>query len=427
MLAILLVFMISADSLPAKQKEMYENAVSLYKKGNYRQALEIAEELSSLDKLNPLYSELLGDINKRLGNLNEAVKNYLRVLDLEQQKNVNVLKKLATVYKWMRRYHTAKNLLLEALHLAPKDREAMVDFANLRRKRGVKLFASYGGGEIDYTTKDMRVRFFYGGLDFLDFYAGYSYSDKAFYRRKQQKADLYIFPNYKFYVRLGFRYKTYEYPPSINPNPDINAYATIPDGQIELAYYYRGDDHFSIELEYFKPNFFWNKSLYADNFKLSGTWRTRVFGPVYFKAYGALLHDPDPATFVMDTLTNTVKGFKYERLGLLGGAIGVSMPRWDISTKVIPDRDLDRSTDYSVFADISYDPGTWKFSYDYLLDKYSKFSYRAGQLSHVHMLTVRLKQAGFADVLFGVKYLIRDKKSQITPFIALNLLTGIGF
>ncbi len=411
-------------SVTSEKSHQESLAVQALNAHQYQEALEILQQLLEEDPRNPRYLFLMGKLHKQQGDLQRALHFFKKARDLSPEPDPEILKQMATVLKWMRRYHEAEKILEEVLKYRPTDQEARFDLQNLRLRRSLHVMASYGGWEVDYTQNSMTGTLFWGGWDRLDLYVGYAKTDKLFYRRTNLWIDAYFFPIYRMYLRFGYRNKHYSYPPAINPNPDANAYAQIPDYQLEMSYTYRGEDYVSVEFEKFDPNFYWNSQLRAHNWKVSGTVRATVIAPFYVKGYAAWLRDPDPRTVVQDT-TQKLVDFSYETLHLIGGALGADFGTWGFEGKYLPDRDLDRSTDYSIFFRAFYRIRNTRFVYDFLYDHYSQFSYRAGQTSKVHMLTLIWDPFPYLRVRLGGKVLMESQKTSLNPFVFLRLKTGL--
>ena len=365
-----------------------------------------------------------GDDALSLGDFSGAIEFYEKAYEVGGGDDAQLLKRMAALHQWMRDYATAKELLGNVLERNPSDEEADIALRQLQNRRGLQLFGSYGEGEIDYTTRFYRLGAFYGGVDWLDLHAGFSQSSKPGYDRSEASVDAYLFPSYRLYFRFGLREKRYTYPHSRDFPPDDNAYTRVPDYQFEVGYYYVGENYVSLETEYYAPHFYWNNSLQAKNYKIGGTVRNWIVKPVYAKIFAATLHDPDPTSLSFDQVTNTITGFGYEDLTLIGGALGFDNERVSAEVKYVPDRDLDRSLDWSVFSTLRVNANGLSVQYDFLYDTYSSTSVKALSASQVHMLTTTVQPADLLELKVGMKMLVRGT-TIVSPFVSLRLKTGV--
>lgn len=365
-----------------------------------------------------------GDTYVSEGRLTEALQAYEKSLELLGRPDAEILKRMATVGTWTRKYDEAERWLNRALRAAPDDAEAREVLTDIRLRRSMHLFGSTGGWEIDYAEAATETGIFLGWVDWLDLFGGYSSVDRQFYRRTNLWADAYIFPGYDFYVRVGGRSKRYDYPASIKSQPDENAYRNVPAVQLEAAYMHGDGNSLSLELEYFRPNFYWSPSVKANNVKVTAAVQNWLVRPFYAKVSAALLRDPDPRRFAIDPLTKAVQEFEYETLGLLGGAIGVEKGPMNIELKYVPDRDLDRSVRWSIFGKLSYRTENVGFQYDLLYDRYAQTEGRGFSASRVNMLTVFFSPAHFLEVRSGAK-ILSNETTRVAPFVYVRVKTGV--
>jgi tetratricopeptide (TPR) repeat protein len=363
-----------------------------------------------------------GEHAARYGDFDAAINAYQKAYELDGRRDTELVKRIATLYSWKRDFSGARDLLGTIVDHNPTDGEAAASLQELDMRRGLQVSGSYGEGEIDYTRSVFTIHGFYGGLDWLDLHTEYSRSSKPFYDRSELSFDAYYFPTYRTYLRLGFRQKNYTYPSSVQVAPDNNAYAAVPDYQIELGHYYAMENYLSIEFEYFTPHFFWNNSLRAHNYKIGASVRQWIGKPLYAKLFGAVLHDPDPASLVLASPTTTISSFAYENLTLVGGALGFDNNRVNAEVKFIPDRDLDRSLQWSLFATLAVTMNDMQLRYDFLYDQYPKA--KAFPSSQVHIASVQLHPWPFVDTKVGVKTIIQNV-TMVVPFVALQFNSGI--
>ena len=365
-----------------------------------------------------------GDEALERGDFTSALEDYRRCLEATHGNDPGLLKKIATLHQWMREYTEAKEVLGTVIARNRSDEEAVAALQRMQNSRGLQLSGAYGEGEIDYTTSTYALGASYGGVDWLDLHAGFSKSSKLVYDRSSLWLDAYMFPSYRTYVRFGIQQKEYTYPFSFNAVPDNNAYSHVPDYQLEVGYYYFRENYFSLEAEYFTPGFYWNNGLHANNYKMGGTIRNWIARPVYAKVFVATLHDPDPQSVVTDQATNAISGFGYENITLLGGAVGFDNDRVNMEIKYVPDRDLDRSLNWSLFSTLRVNADAFSVQYDFLYDKYPSSVARGFSSSQVHMFTAIVEPAMSFEMKIGVKTLIRDV-TRIAPFLSLQLRTGV--
>jgi tetratricopeptide (TPR) repeat protein len=134
-----------------------------------------------------------GDAAITSGDFDSAISDYQKAFELDGSKDIELLKRIATLHSWKRDYSGARELLRTILEQYPSDEEAASSLEALDIRRGLQLSGSYGEGEIDYTRKVFSLHGFYGGVDWLDLHAGYSRSDKPFYNRSEFSVDAYCF------------------------------------------------------------------------------------------------------------------------------------------------------------------------------------------------------------------------------------------
>jgi tetratricopeptide (TPR) repeat protein len=365
----------------------------------------------------------LGDEYMERGDFSSAMREYQQVPETVRHRDPSLLKQIATLNERTRHFTQAAEWWGKAIAANPSDAEAMDGLQALQAQRSLRIEGGYGGGEIDYSNKSYNINGFYGGVDWLDLHGGYSRNDKIAYARTNTWLDAYAFPSCDTYLRLGVQRKHYDYPQSAGSSPDNNAYLVVPDYQIEIAHY-TGENYVSIELEYFTPNFFWNQDLRANNLKLGGTIRNWLLRPLYFKFFASTLRDPDPQTFVADAGTGGITGFQYERVAMVGGALGLENGRWNVEIKYVPDRDLDHSLDWSMFGKITFEADRLGVQYDFLYDRYSRSSSNSFQSSQAHMVSMTVEPTRMFAVRAGVKILARES-TTLNPFISFRIKTGV--
>ena len=402
---------------------LYREAVSAKQTGNLVVAEQKVGELVRHDNANPGYYSLLGDIYMTNGNLEDALHAFEKASALSGAPDAERAKKMATCSEWMREYSSAEGWLKEALLLHPDDAEASSSLENLQFRRSLHFLGSLGAPEPDYTRNAYEAGAFVGWVEWLDLYGGYSSTDRIFYRRTTSWLDAYVYPTYRSYLRLGWRGRSYRYPISINPDPDNNSFASDPGIQIEGGYVYGSDNSAALELEISRPNFYWNTAMRATVLKVGMNLKNVISGPFYAKLFGTLLRDPDPTSVSVDPMTNRLLSFGNESIGLLGGALGMDDGKFSMEVKYIPDRDLDRSLNWSVFGKIRYLAGQYGVQYDILYDTYLHDANRGFSASQVHMLTLIVDLAPVVELRGGAKALVKQG-TDVAPFLSLRYKTG---
>lgn len=425
MLSIMIASMLSftAWGEPVESDLPFQSIRMAIEQGNYAEAEASLNKLVRWDPENPEIHHLLGRIYELRLDFDRSTAHYERESALRRHSDVELLKRVATLNARLRRYKRARAWLQRALILRPDDREALTDLKNLSLKRSVHFIGSSGGWETDYTRSNYEIGSFVGWFNWLDLYASHSRMDRVFYRRSSFSFDAYLFPSHRTYVRVGGRLKRYTYPAELNPSPDHNSYDQLPDLQFEVGHYYSGENNFYVELEYFHPNFYWNKDLRTDNIKVSAGIRNWIVRPFYVKSYLAFLRDPQPSSFITDSATNRIVSFEYNSHLLLGGALGYDAGNLSMEIKYLPDRDMDRTIDYSLFAKMRYMKRGFGLQYDFLYDRYSQSDFRGFSASRVNVVTFIVDRWDFFQVRVGAKVL--DKEStEINPFIYMRIKTG---
>jgi tetratricopeptide (TPR) repeat protein len=422
----------------ANNKDSYREAEGLYRAGDYQGAEERAKRIVSEDPGNASYHQLLGDIYRKEGRLEDSIGEYELALK-NGGENPDIRKNMGDVYKWMRRYKDASVSYRRAIELDPNDREAKEDLADLERTKGLRLRLMIGGWEPDYTTANYEGMVSYGGIDRFDLNAGYGYADQVYYKRSKAYANGYYFYNATSYFKVGASYKIYTYPtdPLLNkPNPDSNSYKDVPSVEAEVSHWFNRSLRGTLGYEYFRPNFFFDTSTYANNHKISAD--AYYITPLRFlrlELMYALLIDPDPnKTTIKGRNLNEPPGvlapstdIKYEAQSLVGGGIDIVKDKWTGDVKYIPNRDLDSSYDYSIYAGVGYE-FTDRISgrLDYVHDRYSSKSIYSGKTADVYLVSVYYRLNPSLDLGAGYKRINLPTKHENTGFFTVTYRTGIG-
>ncbi|HSS45210.1 MAG TPA: tetratricopeptide repeat protein [Thermoanaerobaculia bacterium] len=355
------------------------------------------------------------------GKTGEAEALLLSVVEKEPR-SVRAYLLLGDAYRRDRRFSKARAAYEQALRLAPDDREAQDSLAGLARSRGLSLFGAGGDWEADSSgVKGWQAEAFHGGIDWLDPYIGASYSDKFFYNRRSYYGRFYAFYSPSGYVRVSGGVRIYDYPVATNPFPDANTYQRVPGAEIEVA-----DDlsrvlRGSFSYGYFRPNFFFAPQTHASNHKFSGelAYRTR-WDPLRLRLMGAFLRDPDPDRTIVDRTARRVTQLGYGTQFLLGGGAALSLSRFSGELLVLPNRDLDRTTNFSILARASVSLSSRvSLAGDYTFDHYSNQSPFAGQTAHLWVGTVHWSATPKIELSVGGKVVRRPVRNDSGLFATI--------
>ena len=369
--------------------------------------------------------ENMAGVYKNEGKFEKAIEEYKTALALKQENDIEIMSHIATLYRWTRKFKQSKLWLEKIIEIDPQNREAFAGLENLKLNRGIHLMTSYGGWEIDYTKKAFDGQIFLGKVDWADIYFGVSHYERVFYGRKKIFGKVYLFPKYTTYLKFEFNYKNYNYPLSINPEPDDTCYDKVPSIEIELSHYLTPDYQVSIYGEYFTPNCYWDSSVTSNNYQVGGELSGRLLKLLKAKLLFAYLRDPEPAAFDVDKNTKEVLSFNYKKVFLLGGSIGFEKDPFESALKYIPNRDLDNSLENSYFIKFAYKIRSKKLAFplkvrmDYIYDKYSRWSYLSGKSSKVLMLTIQAEPLKSLGLSLGLKFLSRPRRNDQSFFIMM--------
>jgi tetratricopeptide (TPR) repeat protein len=420
--ALLLLFV--ATRLLADDRAI-RDAARLIERGDVRKAESDLTALLKREPRNARAHELLGDVYRKGGRNGPAETEYRLALS-NGARSAELLKNLATVQKRSRRFSEARGSYEKALELSPSDREARTDLDALRRRRGVSLFGAVGGWETDSTTRGWEAELFYGGLDRFDPFVATSYADKYFYTRRSVSGKVYGFYSPTGSVKLAASRKTYEYPVAINPVPDANAYGAVPSVEVEISDDLSSSVRASLAYEYFRPDFFYAPGTTAQNHKVSAEVAISLPAtPLRLRILSAFLRDPDPEKTIVNRAARTAE-IVYGSQFLLGGGVGLSLPKLTGELLVLPNRDLDRSTDISVLVGVTVPlPSSFSVGAGYLFDHYSSTSPFSGQTAQLATATVTFTGWAWADVSGGVKVVRRPVRDDSGVFVTARFKLSV--
>lgn len=404
----------------AFSQQSIQQATHLLDAGNDGEAKVILLEVVKHEPENAKAHQLLGDAFRHEGDAMAAEREYRHAFDLGIRDS-KLISSLATVEKWSHHFSEARMSYRRELEAAPTEREAKDELDDLKYQRGLSLFASYGGWETDSTTKGWQANVFYGGLDRIDPYAGASYANKYFYTRRSYYAKAYGFLSPTFYAKFNFQQDTYNYPVAITPVPDANAYLRVPSYEFEMSEEFGHHLRATASYEYFRPSFFFEPARHANNHKVSGDVEYHTaWKPLTLKIQAAGLRDPDPARTVVDK-TNHLVNPVYGTQLLVGGGVRFSLPRLDAALLVLPNRDLDRSTDYSFLSafEIPF-AGKIKLRTGHVYDHYSRQSAFSGQIAQVFNVGASWKVARWLELGAGGKAVRRPIRNDQAVYLTTN-------
>lgn len=424
-ITLIAILLLSCLPVFATEEQTLQQASQLVEAGKTGDAKRVLQPLIEQHPENAEAHQLLGDAYRKEGNGKAAEKEYRRAMELGIHDS-ELLGSLATVQRWNRHFTAARSSYHRELEVDPLQQGARGELQDVEYQRGLSLFAAYGGWETDSTTKGWETDLSYRGLDHLDSYAGASYADKYFYTRKSFYGKGYLFFSPTGYVKLSFEQDDYNYPVAITPVPDANAYQHVPTAGIEVSNQLRPNLRGSISYEFFRPNFFFDRSEHANNHKLGGEliydtpWK-----PLQVKLQSAILRDPDPnRTFVdkANGIVTPVYGMQY----LVGGGANLSFRRFEAELLVLPNRDLDRSTNYSFLGGLTIPvKRDLKLKSGYIFDHYSNDSVFAGRTAQVFNGGFSWKLSRWMELSAGGKVVRRpirdDQAAYITTSFRLPL------
>lgn len=413
--AVLLLFCLSEKGWGAD--DTLRDAARLLDAGRTTEAEGLLLRLLDRDPQNAEARHLLGDVFRKEGYGPAAEREYRRAKELGRR-DPELLKSLATVQKWQRHFSAARSSYQEVLRISPGDREAQDDLEDLRYRRGLALFGAVGGSETDSTTKGWQTELSYRGIDRVDAAIGASYADKFFYTRQSYYGRAYLFFSPTRYVQLSLGQKSYNYPVAKNPTPDANAYKNVPSFEVEYAGDLRPNLRGSLAYEYFQPSFFFGPSVHANNHKLSAeiSYQTS-WKPLRLRLLSAFLRDPTPDQTVVDRIDQTVivvYGTQY----LVGGGANFSLRRFDAELLVLPNRDLDRSTNYSVLGGFTVQVArALKIKSGSIFDHYSTNSAFTGKTAQVYHAGLSWAPTRWLELSAGAKVIRRPVRNDQAAYL----------
>jgi hypothetical protein len=296
----------------------------------------------------------------------------------------------------------------------------------------------YGGWEADYTKTAYEMMFSYRNLGNLHLYGGFGDSKQVYYDRSKVYAGGYFFFQDSSYFKTFVSQKTYDYP--VNPvtrtvNPDSSSYHREPKLEFELYHQFKENLRGRLSYEISRPTFFYDPNATVTNHKL-GTelgMDTPIPG-LHTKLYAAMLHDPDPnlteikgrnnSRTAMGTATTTA--VVYKNTFLYGGAVEYVRDMWEVEVKLLQNRDLDNSYNYSLLNKLIYRLDDKRYlQFDYLHDVFSNQSNYAGKTADVHLISYYQQYSQRLKFGFGAKRIAVPGRTDDTAFVFLQANTGL--
>ncbi len=411
------IMIVCALNLSAIGEESIRQASQLLDAGSTRKAKAVLESVLNHEPQNARAHELLGDAYRHEGNAGAAEREYKKALDLGIRDS-ELLSNLATVNRWNHHFAEARKLYKRELEFSPFPQDAQRELDDLAYQRGLSLFNSFGGWETDSTTKGWQTEGFYGGIDHVDPYAGASYSDKYFYTRRSYYGKAYAFFSPAFYTKFSFEQDTYNYPVAITPVPDANAYRHVPTAGVELSGKLTSRVQGTISYEFFRPNFFFDQNEHVNNHKVSGDidYQT-AWKPLSLQLKAATLRDPDPDRTVVDK-TNHIVIPAYGKQFLAGGGGTFTFPRFEANVLILPNRDLDRSTSYSLLSACAVIlHKDLKLRAGHVYDSYSNQSVFSGRIAQVYNAGLSWRPSRWSEISFGGKVVRRPVRNDQAIYV----------
>ncbi len=367
-----------------------------------------------------------GDALRQQGDLEGALQAYEAEKAIGGE-NAEVWKRIGWAQRGMRRFATAAAALERAVALDPSDREARDDLDDLKRSRGLALRLWLGGDEPGTSRNAVDGQLWYGGFNRLELVAGYGWKDNVFYTSNKGYASAYWFYSADSYVKADFTLRRYDYSGADKPIPDSNAYDWVPRGELEISHWIAQRVRLGLDYQFFVPNFFFDKSTFIANHKVSGTVDVKLWGGFEVGAMAAILRDPSPSetTIVGRQIPNAPPGTTaiatsvvYRTEFLAGGGLAYAAEHWGASVRFIPNRDLDSGFDWSVLSSVDLRPvDGLSFNFQWIFDRYATAAgpVFAGKNGNVLWALVRCRLVRALELGAGIKYVNNPTPDPAPP------------
>jgi hypothetical protein len=145
-----------------------------------------------------------------------------------------------------------------------------------------------------------------------------------------------------------------------------------------------------------------------------------VWKPLNLVVQAATLRDPDPSRTIVDK-TNHLVVPVYGTQFLVGGGADLTLSKFDAHVLVLPNRDLDRSTDYSFLSAVNVPFGRNLRLYSgHVYDHYSNQSVFSGQIAQVYNIGCSWKTAKWMELAFGGKAVRRPIRNDQAVYITMK-------
>jgi hypothetical protein len=313
-------------------------------------------------------------------------------------------------------------------------------------RRDLRVRLDLGGTEPGTSKQGFEGVVSYRGGAPYEVQTGYTYTDQVFYQSSRGFLTVYRFyDEEQSYVKADATLRRYDYPidPSIRaPNPDSSSYEWVPRGELEWSH--RLSDAWRGELQYqiFPANFFWDKSSWTVNNKLSAALAFRATPQLTLAARAAVLRDPDPkqteirdrpipgsppsppggnvcdAPAICATRTSVV----YRTTSLVGGSAALDLERVGVKLEYLPNRDLDNSYSWSLLSTLDLRlSDRFEVRLQEVHDAYSSLSNFPGHTAEIAMGVAGYKVSEAFRVRAGYKYVDAPTRTGGTVLVGLEL------
>jgi hypothetical protein len=314
-------------------------------------------------------------------------------------------------------------------------------------RKDLRVRLDLGGTEPGTSKQGFEGVVSYRGAAPYEVQAGYTYTDQVFYQSNRGFLTVYRFYDDELsYVKADATLRKYDYPidPNIRaPNPDSNSYEWVPRGELEwshrLAEAWRGE----LQYQIFPANFFWDKTSWAVNNKLSAALAFRATPQLTLAARAAVLRDPDPKqTLIRDrpipgspppanpgdpvcaapAVCATRTSVVYRTTSLVGGSAALDLGRVGVKAEYLPNRDLDNSYSWSLLSTLDLRlTDAFEVRLQEVHDAYSSLSNFPGRTAEIVMGVAGYKVSEAFRLRAGYKYVDAPTRTGGTVLVGLEL------
>jgi hypothetical protein len=311
-------------------------------------------------------------------------------------------------------------------------------------RKDLRVRLDLGGTEPGTSKQGFEGVVSYRGAAPYEVQLGYTYTDQVVYTSNRGYVTAYRFYDDELsYVKADATLRKYDYPLSgVAPNPDSNSYEWVPRGELEWSH--RLSEAWRGELQYqiFPANFFWDKSSWAVNNKLSAALAFRAIPQLTLAARAAVLRDPDPSTttIVGRKLPNppptancsvppidavciaTRTSVSYRTTSLVGGSVALDLGRVGVKAEYLPNRDLDNSYSWSLLSTLDLRlTDAFEVRLQEVHDEYSSLSNFPGHTAEIVMGVAGYKVSEAFRLRAGYKYVDAPTRTGGTVLVGLEL------